>query len=202
VFLFSLHEELVLMEVSPFLPLLDGLSLSQVFTEGPQLTVEVTSTRGCSCCPLCGQASSAIHSHYSRTLRDAPCGGQQVVLHLTVRKFFCRNPLCPRKVFTERLPTFVEPWARMTLRLERLIQAIGLATCGKLGARLAARLSIATSSMTILRRVMDLPTKSAGEVSHLGIDDFGATRKVAYVAVRTRRMEDLTWGSAPSALPG
>jgi transposase len=190
------------MEGSALLSLPEGLCIMQVQEEATALTISVTSTRPCSYCPLCAQASSSVHSHYSRTVRDVPCGGHNVRLHLVVRKFFCRNPDCQRKIFTERLPNFVQPWAQMTLRLAAAIQAIGLATSGSLGVRLAGRLGIVTSWMTILRRIMALPLPAPGAVTALGIDDFCATRKVAYVAVRTRRMEDLTWGSAPSALPG
>jgi hypothetical protein len=35
---------------------------------------------------------------------DLPCGGRRVILALTVRKFVCSVPTCPRKIFTERLP--------------------------------------------------------------------------------------------------
>jgi len=34
-----------------------------------------------------------------------------------VRKFFCDNPACTRKIFTERLPGLVARSARRTLRL-------------------------------------------------------------------------------------
>jgi transposase len=60
----------------------------------------------------------------------------------------------------------------MTTRLRQAMQDIGLATCGRLGARLASRLGMATSWMTIVRRVMALPTKPAEQVQCLGIDDF------------------------------
>jgi hypothetical protein len=60
----------------------------------------------------------------------------------------------------------------MTTRLCQAIQAIGLGTCGRLGARLASRLGITTSWMTIVRRVMALPTRPAEQVQCLGIDDF------------------------------
>ena len=49
----------------------------------------------------------------------------------------------------------------MTVRLGEEIQAIGLSTSGSLGTRLAARLGISTSWMTVLRRIMDLPTAPA-----------------------------------------
>jgi hypothetical protein len=116
-----------------------------------------------------------MHSHYRR-LRDVPCGGQAVCLQLTVHKFFRHNPECQRKIFTERLPTFVEPWAQMTLRLGAAIQAIGLSTSGSLGARLAARLGIATSWMTILRRIIALPSSACEAVTVLGIDDYSSRR--------------------------
>jgi len=32
---------------------------------------------------------------------DVPCGGRRVSLALTVRKFVCSTPTCPRKIFTE-----------------------------------------------------------------------------------------------------
>ena len=107
-----------------------------------------------SCCPLCSELSSSIHCHYQRTLRDVPCAGRQVQLRLTVRKFCCRNPYCERKVFAERLPDFVEPWARTTIRFCQQITSVGLSTCGKGGANLAARLVIQTSRQTLLRRIL------------------------------------------------
>jgi transposase len=67
-----------------------------------------------------------------------------VRLQLTVHKFFCLNQECQQKIFTERLPTFVEPWAHMTLRLSQTLAALGLATSGSLGARLPARLGMET----------------------------------------------------------
>jgi len=64
----------------------------------------------------------------------------------------------------------------MTVRLCEEIQAIGLSTSGSLGKRLATRLGISTSWMTVLRRMMDLPTSTAGSVVALGIDDFSFRR--------------------------
>ena len=105
-----------------------------------------------------------------------PCAGRHVQLLLTVRKFTCRNPYCERKVFAERLPDFVEPWARTTLRFCQQITSIGLATCGKGGVRLAARLGIQTTRQTILRRILGLPSTLPESVLFLGIDDFAFRR--------------------------
>jgi transposase len=166
----------VLIGVSFLLSLPEGLHVERIELQGALLAIAVASARPFSCCPLCAQASSQIHSQYQRTLRDVPCGGRKVVLHLSVRKFFCRNPACARKIFTERLPAFVEPWARVTIRLFEEVQAIGLATSGELGTRLADRIGIHASPTTIHRRIMALPPLPSPQVSSLGIDDWSFRR--------------------------
>ncbi|MGB8348027.1 MAG: transposase family protein [Ktedonobacteraceae bacterium] len=52
--------------------------------------------------------SARIYEQYQRTVADVPCAGRNVILALTVRKFICRTPGCPRKIFTERLPGLVQ----------------------------------------------------------------------------------------------
>ena len=64
----------------------------------------------------------------------------------------------------------------MTTRLHQMVQVIGLATGGMLGARVTERLGIQTCWMTIIRRIMALPTAPVEEVSELGIDDFSFRR--------------------------
>jgi hypothetical protein len=162
----------VVMEEARLLSLPEGIQVHQIQMTEQGLLIEAEATASTASCPLCGEASSSVHCHYQRTLRDVPCAGSPAQLRLTVRKFSCRNPLCERKVFAERLPDFVEPFARMTLRYDQQITSIGLATCGKGGARLAARLGIQTTRQTILRRIMDLPDFPAESILFLGIDDF------------------------------
>lgn len=166
------------MEWSVFLPLPQGLRMTKVCQNEAEasLLIQVISERVSASCPLCGQSSDAVHSRYRRQIKDVPCGGQAVCLQLTVHKFFCHNPQCPRKIFTERIPQFVKPWAQTTVRFTQALQAIGFATSGSLGTRLATRLGIATSWMTILRRMMALPIPAVGSVIVLGIDDFSFKR--------------------------
>jgi hypothetical protein len=79
----------VLIGLSSLFSLPEGLEVEQIELPGNVLAVAIISVLPCSCCPLCSQASSHIHSWYQRTLRDVPCAGRQVVFHLSVRKFFC-----------------------------------------------------------------------------------------------------------------
>src|SRR5260370_3976225 len=125
------------MESNPLLALPEGMQIDQIQASQNEVSITVIATHPTSCCPLCSHPSSSIHSRYCRTVRNAPCSGRNVQLTLCVRKFFCRNPLCARKVFTERLPDLVRPWAKMTIRYCEQITSVGLATCGKGGTRLA-----------------------------------------------------------------
>jgi transposase len=183
------------MEGTSLFSLPEGVLVDQIQITDNSLVVEVVATSPTSCCPLCSEPSESIHCHYRRVLRDVPCAGRRVQLFLTVRKFSCRNLLCQRKVFAERIPTFVEPWARMTIRYCQQITSIGLATCGKGGARLAARLGIQTTRQTILRRIMDLPDLPAGSILYLGIDDFSFRRGYRFgtilVNLESHRVVDL-----------
>src|SRR5450755_608964 len=161
---------------SPFLPLPAGLKIATTTMYNDLLVVQVVSTKMKSCCPLCFCPAERRHSQYTRVVADLPCAGFCVQLILHVRRFFCDNADCIRKIFTERLSAFVLPWARLTVRLCEALQSLGLATCGELGTRLAARLAIQTSPTTILRRLMILPLDPVTSVVHLGIDDFALRR--------------------------
>src|SRR5712692_2640646 len=184
-----------MMEGTSLLSLPEGMQVSHIQITENSIVVEIVATSPTSRCPLCSEASESIHCHYRRVLRDVPCSGRRVQLFLTVRKFYCRNPLCQRKVFAERIPTFMEPLARMTIRYCQQITSIGLVTCGKGGAKLAARLGMQTTRQTILRRIMDLPDLPPGSILYLGIDDFSFRRGYRFgtilVNLENRRVVDL-----------
>jgi transposase len=166
----------VVMDATLLFPLPAGMLIEEIQATETSLSLTVRATCPTSRCPLCSQASSSIHSHYQRRLRDASCVGRQVRITLIVRRFYCRNRLCERKVFTERIPRFVTPWARMTIRLNEHLQAVALATSGRGRIKLAVRLSIPTNRQTLLRRVMALPDLPEESVLYLGVDDFAFRR--------------------------
>jgi hypothetical protein len=96
----------------------------------------------------------AVHSVAPRQNGSIAITSVELQISHLVRKCFCDVSTCVRKIFAERLTPFVEPLARVTARLFQVVQAIGLATGGMLGARLAERLGIKTSWMTVLRWIM------------------------------------------------
>ena len=81
----------------------DTIAVEAVYPTKTHLTVRVACVLKNAACPLCEHLSERIHGRYGRTVADVPCGGRRVTLALTVRKFVCCTPECPRKIFTERL---------------------------------------------------------------------------------------------------
>lgn len=151
---------------------LDSHSFSLVFT--------LASTSSRACCPLCQTPSTKIHSHYERTLSDLNWGIYRVNWHLWVRKFFCPNEACPRKVFAERLTGIVKPYARKTERLIGRISQIGIALGGQAGKRLSERLDYSVSRQTLLSWVRGFPLREIQDVKVVGVDDWAYRKGQTY----------------------
>lgn len=183
------------MITSPFLPLPLGLDIESVSVSEEELVVSVIARCPSGRCPLCLQEAVRVHSRYRRTVADLPSGGRRVVLSLLLRKFFCDTVQCRRRIFTERLPDFIQPWARLTDRLSRSLEAIGFATSGEAGSRLAPQVGMSVPPTSLLRRMMAHPIPAPATVSHVGIDDFAFRRGRKYgtllVNLQSHRIVDL-----------
>jgi transposase len=157
-----------------------GITITSVHPSATELVIRVACHAASMPCPECHQPSTRIHGNYERTVADLPCAGRNVLLLLTVRKFVCSTPACPRKIFTERLPGLVQPYARMTARLIALVPFLGLVAGGQMGTRLADRVGIATTPPTLLRHLMQLPLPRTRAVRVLGLDDFAWRKRFTY----------------------
>src|SRR6266702_2164247 len=160
------------MEGSPFLPLAEGLHIERVTASANELLVQVISSSPTACCPLCGAQAWRIHSRYTRQVADLPCAGQHITLRLTVRKFFCPNAACPRKIFAEQFPDLVASYARITHRLRKALVALGLATSAEVSERVAPSLGMLVSAPTLLRRLRTVSCPPPMSVRILGVDDW------------------------------
>jgi transposase len=145
-----------------------------------QLTLRVTSRQALGHCPVCRFPTRRIHSYYERILADLPWAHLRVVLQLRVRKFFCANGRCTRRIFTERLPTVAAPWARRTLRVTQRLVVLGLALGGKAGVRLSQRWGLGVSRNTRLRVMRRLPLPVFPTPMVLGVDDWSLRKRHTY----------------------
>jgi transposase len=180
---------------SPLFPLPDGLEITSVSETAEEVLVHVTSYRSSSPCPRCSMPSSAIHSSYRRHPKDLPCAGRPIRLVFTVRKFFCHNLDCSRRVFTERLADFIETSSRLTKRLRTAVQDIGFATGGKGGEQLGNKLAIPISETTVLCSLFLVPLPEIGQVRVVGVDDWSWRRGKRFgsilVNLETHKIVDL-----------
>jgi transposase len=145
-----------------------------------QITLRVRALPTSAPCPLCATPARRIHSDYERTLADLPWAQYRVRMQLRVRKWFCRNRVCRRRIFTERLPTIAAPWARRTLRLAQRLVALGIALGGKAGVRLGHAWDLRVSRNTLLRGLRRQPEPEAPTPRVLGVDDWALRKGHTY----------------------
>jgi len=162
------------------LPKAPGLTLEEVAIDAEMVSLSVESTCPSAACPLCTQKTARLHSRYLRTLADLPWGGCSVRLSLRVRRFRSLRSECPRKIFAERLPSVVEPYARKTTRLHEILELFGFALGGEGGTRLLRRLGMKASPSTLLRYVRGSAEVAYSQPHAVGIDDWAFRRGHRY----------------------
>ncbi len=148
--------------------------------EQRQIRVLMESVQQIVRCPVCDQVAHRVHSLYERTLADSPWADYQIVIKLTVGKFFCDHALCDRKIFTERIVGVMAPWARRTKRLAAQLSEIALHTGGEGGAKLSKTLHCEVSQNTLLSLISRAPMPTVKTPKALGVDDFAFRRGQRY----------------------
>ena len=157
-----------------------AIRLEKIIQHHSSLTLVVKATQPRPECPRCQRPSSRVHSYYTRRVADLPWHGVAVKLELRTRRFRCKNSLCTRRVFCERLPLVVAHYGRKTVRMEDALRLIGLLLDGEAGARATQKLAIKTSPDTLLRRVRAAVKPCSPTPRVLGVDDFAFRRGQRY----------------------
>lgn len=166
--------------VPELLPQLAGLRVERTFVLDGVVHLEARRLANTVRCSMWGRHSRRVHSRYTRRIADEPVGERQVVVHLRVRRFCCRNDGCPRRTFVEQAPGLAPRYARRSALLSGTPQQIGVALVGRPGARLSRSLHRPTSRTTLLRLVRALPLPAAPSPRVLGVDDWARRRGRTY----------------------
>jgi len=181
------------------------ITVERIVPDDAEIVLVARTRRPSAPCSVCGQSATRVHSRYTRSLRDLPWQGLAVRMELHTRRWFCDNPSCPRRIFTERLPTVAAPFSQRTTRLATIVLIFGVAVGGAPGARLLAELGVPISGVTLLRAVMATSLPDSGAPHVLGVDDWcrrkGRTYGTILVDMEAHRPLDLLLGrdAAPLA---
>jgi transposase len=182
------------MEISSLLALPSSLTVERVERTAEGLVVCLHATTSCVYCPSCGTAGSRVHSRDTRTVADLTCVGQRLRLKRLVRQWVCPSASCPQRIFAEPFPGLVPRYARMTDRLIKALQSVGVTSHGADGATLSSSLAMPTTAKTLIRRVLELPLPKEGSVRMAGIDEWAWKKGSRYgtilVDLEHRRIAD------------
>lgn len=153
--------------------------LSVIEVEGG-IHVVLKASKASAKCPVCDRSSRRVHSRYHRTVADLPWAGRNTRLQLLVRRFFCTEADCTRRIFAERLPDIVAAKCRSTFRLDDAHRKIAMLLGGQAGSRLTQGLGMRLSGDTLLRRLQKAPLAVTPPARVVGVDDWALKRGLNY----------------------
>ncbi len=156
----------------PMWPSLPGFKLEAINYIDDEYVLVARSCKSTSTCPVCKKESVAVHSWYERTPSDLPSCGIVVRLCLQVRRFFCRNNECSRRIFCERLPNLIRKYARRTIRLAESLIILAFALGGIGGERVVSKIGMPASRDTLLRLIRKKADTPHPEPRVIGVDDW------------------------------
>ncbi len=175
----------------------DQLVIEQISVGSDQIGVSVASMANQANCPKCKTISTEVHSTYTRFPSDLAWAEWAVVLHLQVKRFFCRNNRCPKRTFAEPFPDLVGRYARRTNRVVERQKRIGVEVCARSAERLLKLIRIGISDTTVNRLIRSMALEPAVSVRVLGVDDWAKRKGQNYGTI----LVDLEQGEIVDVLP-
>ncbi len=84
----------------------------------------------------------------------------------------CDNDGCEARTFTERIPAFIQHYARRTHRLAMKQQSVAIDAGGAIGQRVLTILDMPVNSDTLIRFIRNAPEPDVATPRILGVDEW------------------------------
>lgn len=131
---------------------LSKIKITKIHIQDTILNIEAKLKDSYSKCPICGFKSNSVHSYYSRKLQDMPISLRATKISIYKRRFYCNNPQCSRKTFSEQIP-YTQAYARRTNRANNYLKKMSLETSARKSSYLSKLTNISVSPSTCLRLI-------------------------------------------------
>jgi len=156
--------------------------IKKVRKEEKRIVMEVESIKESAICPVCGSSSSRVHSTYTRAIHDLPILNYTVLLSVKVRKFFCENARCLRKIFAENLDGLAGRYSRRTYRLKETLLQLAMVVSAEAVSKMPSHMSNGVCPNTLIRLVRNSKSSNIDikSVKHIGIDDWAFKKRKTY----------------------
>jgi transposase len=161
------------MEQSLFIPPELDFTILNFHNTATDIDINMINGQISSCCPLCQSVSIKVQGRYESTIGDLSVSGKTTKVKIQVRKFFCENKDCVRKIFIERFKGRFE-------RLNELLTAIGLELGGNVAQRIGKLYFVKISASTILRLVIKCHIPAIKSLKIIGVDDWAFKKRLKY----------------------
>lgn len=135
------------------------------------------------CCPECSRKSRSVHKYRTRKLSALEFISEPCTLLVHVRHFYCNNPGCPRKTFSEPLAA-ADRYGRMCREVQERVRYESLNQPSRKAVETLSLQHISVSSSTCLRIARKQGERNPESIScsgHVGIDDFASRKGRRYM---------------------
>ncbi len=145
-------------------------------------------------CPECGRPSGRVHSRYWRKAGDLPFTGNRMEVQVEARRFFSDGLRCKRRIFCERFPGILEPYARRTNRARAALLELAHASSAEQATGIARQYGFKVGPDTLLK-LQRRETFLVQSPTVIGIDEFAWKKRLRdgtiIVDLERRRPVDL-----------
>ena len=159
------------------------LMVESVSVQPTEIHIYLKSTNKFATCPYCQQESHKVHSKYIRRIVDLPILGKRCVLHVEVRKFFCKNKECGYKTFSEQPGNELFRYRRRTRRCELHVLRTGITCSSNKASTLLSYSGIPVCNTTVLRDIHRTTLSDHKHVKRIGVDDWAFRKGVDYGSI-------------------